>query len=192
MRILWFTNTSSCYKHGSANCYNGGGWISSLEIELKKRANVELGVCFYAGFVSELKKEEQDSTVYYILPRPKKSLSYIINTFFEKPEISSLRHEKLAIPILLKVVEDFRPDIIHVFGSENIYGLLAAHISLPVVLHIQGILTSCLNAFLPPFISWRMYLFQDKSFRNILRRISDLIAWKILNGKYLGTLIPVL
>lgn len=46
------------------------------------------------------------------------------------------------------------------------------------MLHIQGILTPYLNAFLPPFISWRMYLFQDKSFRNILRRIGDLIAWK--------------
>lgn len=59
MRILWFTNTSSCYKRGPANCYNGGGWISSLEIELKKKANVGLGVCFYADFVSELKKKNR-------------------------------------------------------------------------------------------------------------------------------------
>ena len=53
MRILWFTNTSSCYRREgvSANHYNGGGWISSLEMELKKRKDVELGVCFYAGFV---------------------------------------------------------------------------------------------------------------------------------------------
>lgn len=178
MRILWFTNTSSCYKRGPANCYNGGGWISSLEIELKKKANVELGVCFYADFVSELKKEEQDGTVYYILPRPKKSVRYIIETIINKPEVTTYKHEKLAIPALVDIVNDFRPDIIQVFGSENIYGLIADHVSVPVVLHIQGILTTCLNAFLPPFVSWPMYIRQDKSIRNILHRISDRIAWK--------------
>lgn len=178
MRVLWFTNTSSCYKHGSANCYNGGGWISSLEMELKKRADVELGVCFYANFVSDLKKEKQDGTVYYILPRPKKSVKYIIETIVSRPEITTYKHEKLAIPALVDIVNDFRPDIIQVFGSENIYGLIANHVSVPVVLHIQGILTSCFNAFLPPFVSWSMYIRQDRSIRNILHRISDRIAWK--------------
>lgn len=178
MRILWFTNTSSCYKRGPANCYNGGGWISSLEIELKKKANVELGVCFYADFVSELKKEEQDGTVYYILPRPKKSVRYIIETIINKPEVTTYKHEKLAIPALVDIVNDFRPDIIQVFGSENIYGLITNYVSIPVVLHIQGILTTYLNAFLPPFISWSMYIRQDNSIRNILHRTSDKIAWK--------------
>ncbi len=178
MRVLWFTNTSSCYKRGSANCYNGGGWISSLEMELKKRADVELGVCFYASFVSDLKKEKQDGTVYYILPRPKKSVKYIIETIVSRPEITTYKHEKLAIPALVDIVNDFRPDIIQVFGSENIYGLIADYVSTPVVLHIQGILTTCLNAFLPPFVSWSMYIRQDRSIRNILHRISDRIAWK--------------
>lgn len=82
-----------------------------------------------------------------------------------------------AIPALVDIVNDFRPDIIQVFGSENIYGLIADHVSVPVVLHIQGILTTC-NAFLPPFVSWSMYIRQDKSIRNILHRISDRIAWK--------------
>ena len=176
MRILWFTNTSSCYKRGPANCYNGGGWISSLEIELKKKANVGLGVCFYADFVSELKKEEQDGTVYYILPRTKKSLRYSIETIINKPEVTTYKHEKLAIPALVDIVNDFRPDIIQVFGSENIYGLIADHVSVPVVLHIQGILTTCLNVFLPPFVSCPMYIRQYKSIRNILHRISDRIA----------------
>lgn len=180
MRVLWFTNTSSCYcrEGSSANCYNGGGWISSLEIELRKRQDVELGVCFYANWVSDCKKEKQNGTTYYLLPRPKKSLKYIVETIVEKPEISSWKHEKLAMPALVSVVDDFKPDVIQVFGSENIYGMIAKYVSVPVVLHIQGILTTYLNAFLPPFVSWRMYVKQDMSFKNIFRRLSDKIAWK--------------
>ena len=36
MRVLWFTNTPSNFLKGT-NVYNGGGWISSLELEIKKR-----------------------------------------------------------------------------------------------------------------------------------------------------------
>lgn len=64
-------------------------------------------------------------------------------------ESASYEHEKLAIPQLLEVVNDFKPDIIHVFGSENIYGLLSNYVAIPLVLHIQGILTSIWNAYLP-------------------------------------------
>lgn len=178
MRILWFTNTSSCYKRGSANCYNGGGWISSLEMELKKKANIELGVCFYAGFVSKLEKEEQDGTIYYLLPRPQKSVKYIIETIVNRPEITTYKHEKLAIHAIIDLVNDFHPDIIQVFGSENIYGLIANYVSVPVVLHIQGILTCYLNAFLPPFVSWHAYMWQSKSLKAIMRKVSEKIAWQ--------------
>ncbi len=177
MRVLWFTNTPSCYSQ-NPNGYNGGGWISSLEKELGKIPEIELGVCFYSRSVTEAKKEESGGTVYYLLPRPHKSVKYTIETIFGRPGTSTFRHERLAMPALVNVAEDFKPDIIQVFGSENIYGLIANHVSVPVVLHIQGILSACLNAFLPPFVSWKMYLWQDKSFGNILRRLSDKIAWQ--------------
>ena len=180
MKVLWFTHTSSCYhKVGlPAHCYNGCGWISSLEMELKKRDDVVLGVCFYTNWVSELKKEKQDGTTYYLLPRPKKSLKYVIETVIDKPEVSTWKHEMLAMPALVSIVDDFKPDVVQVFGSENIYGLIAKYVSVPVVLHIQGILTTCLNTFLPPFVSWRMYMWKDRSLKNILQRVSDRIAWK--------------
>lgn len=176
MRVLWFTNTPSCYQRKTGG-YNGGGWISSLEIELKKR-DVELGVCFYMGGVGEVKKEAQNGTTYYILPRPSKTLMYILTTIVGKIEHSSLMHERMAIPNLLNVVNDFRPDIIQVFGSENIYGLIAKHVEIPVILHIQGILSACLNAFLPPFVSWRDYINQTKSIKGRLSLLSEEIAWK--------------
>lgn len=176
MRILWFTNTSSCFQTGHKG-YNGGGWISSLEIELKKH-NIELGVCFYMGGIGEAKKETQNGTTYYILPRPSKTLFYTLTTISGKVERSSQMHERMAIPNLLDVVNDFHPNIIQVFGSENIYGLIAKYVKTPVILHIQGILSPYLNAFLPPFISWRDYINQTKSIKGRLRLLSDKIAWQ--------------
>lgn len=178
MRVLWFTNTSSCYQGQRKKGYNGGGWISSLECEIKKCESIELGICFYSGGVKEIRRKNENKTTYYLVPRPKKTFKYILRTLAGKLGNASLRHEQTAMPILLEVVSNFNPDVIHVFGSENIYGLIVKYTSIPVVLHIQGLLTPYLNAFLPPFISWKMYLWQDKSFLSILKRTSEKIAWQ--------------
>ena len=42
-----------------------------------------------------------------------------------------------------------RPDIIHCWGSELCYGLIAQYISIPVVMHIQGIINPIYQAFRP-------------------------------------------
>ena len=47
MRVLWFTNTSACYTNTGKNTF-GRGWVSSLELEIKKCSEIELGVCFYS------------------------------------------------------------------------------------------------------------------------------------------------
>lgn len=179
MRVLWFTNTPSCYCDKQVG-YNGGGWIFSLEKELRKSVGnqMELGICFYHRQQISLAKVVHNGVTYYPCPRPKKSFVYIIKTIFGNLESASYEHEKLAIPQLLEVVNDFKPDIIHVFGSENIYGLLSNYVAIPLVLHIQGILTSIWNAYLPPFVSWTMYFCKQKSIKALLQSISDKIAWK--------------
>ncbi len=50
----------------------------------------------------------------------------------------------------LKIVREFKPDIIHVFGTENPFGLIAQHTKVPVVIHIQSILNAYVNAYFPP------------------------------------------
>ena len=148
-----------------------------MEVEFNKRKDIKLGVCFYSRSVQKSVKEVQEDTTYYLIPRPTKTIKYTLNAIIKKPDATTLEHEKLAMPALIKVVNDFNPDIIQVFGSENIYGLIAKYVSVPVVLHVQGILTTCLNSFLPPFVSWHMYQWQDLSLPKILQRISSKIAW---------------
>lgn len=173
MRVLWFTNTSSCYSENGKNT-KGGGWISSLENELKKHSQIELAVCFYYNHTG---KEVIDETTYYPVKRHSKNILYILKQVFCNKSEASVEHEALAVPDLLSVVNDFKPDVIQVFGSENIYGILANHIDVPIVLHIQGVLSACYNAFLPPGVSWHDYLFADWNPKHILSRFSNKLAW---------------
>lgn len=151
--------------------------MSSLQALLMKRSDVELGIAF------ELKGEEekvvQDGVTYYPLIWPGRSLMDKIKGVFCS-EQSYVDMERKRYPlyedIIRKPLENFKPDVIMVFGSEMPFGLVAGITDIPVILHIQGILNPCLNAYLPPFVSWKEY----KSIGN---------GWKIgfirgLNAKY--------
>ncbi|MBQ8806702.1 MAG: glycosyltransferase [Bacteroidaceae bacterium] len=176
MKVLWFTNTPSCFRCRS-NDYNGGGWISSLENEIVNRfPDIKLGICFYYNHKED--EEHCGNVTYFPILRPKKSLLYAAKQVVKDKKTSSFEHEKIAIPSLLNVVEDYKPDIIHIFGSENIFGLLSHYTNIPIVLHIQGILSPCLNAFLPPSISWFDWLFDSPNIKSVLRHFSEKIAWE--------------
>ena len=171
MRILWFTNTPSNYKVEKAG-YNGGGWISSLENEIKKQENIELAISFILP--NEEFKITQDNVTYYPI-----SLS-IPNKFSVLKRIVSESEElKENIDKYIEVVNDFEPDIIEIFGSEQSFGLISKYINLPIVLHIQGIINPSYNAYLPPFFSWESVIFHNVNPCNILREYLNRKRWKI-------------
>lgn len=148
MRVLWFTNTPSNYK-ASSKGYNGGGWISSLEKEFIQIENIELAISFELS--GEPFKVENEGVTYYPISYAKKKK---IGKLFELLS-NSVCNYSVEIEEYLKIIDDFKPDIIEVFGSERSFGLVAPFTSIPVVLHIQGILNPYYNAYLPPFISWK-------------------------------------
>lgn len=49
----------------------------------------------------------------------------------------------------LGIIEDFKPDIIQLFGSENDFGLICKHTDIPVVIHMQGCIPAYHNALMP-------------------------------------------
>ena len=156
MRVLWLTNSPSGYLQGT-NAYNGGGWIFSAEEEIKKQNEIELAVSFVLD--NQPQKVKKGGVCYYPLKSGKHNniFSKIVRLFqFEKYQASKLLQ-------LQKVVDDFRPDIIHIFGSEQFWGLIAKYVHVPIVLHIQGVLNPYLNAFLIPGVSSKDYLFQSLS-----------------------------
>lgn len=176
MRVLWFTNTPSCYASKGGSIYNGGGWISSLEQEIVKREDIELAVSFFMD--EQPMKVYRGRTTYYPIPRRKKKIFDTIRILMSQKRVETNTwgfYEHL----FLDVVNDFNPDVIQVFGSEKQFGLVGRVTKIPVVLHIQGILTLYQDAFLPPFFSWSGWIKQSWNPIKILKAIKGKREWEL-------------
>lgn len=173
MRVLWFSLTPSLYKGAKGLGYNGGGWISSLQAELMRQPDIELGVAFLKG--RTYIKDVQDGVSYYVMPNPKKNIHEKLNYFTNydvQTEIASY------LSIYKKVVDDFRPDIIQVFGSESYLGFVQQITEVPCVLHIQGIINPYWEAFFPPGLSKATFICRNKSPKKMWNAYKEVITWK--------------
>ncbi|WP_136805343.1 glycosyltransferase family 4 protein [Desulfosediminicola flagellatus] len=162
MRVLWFSPTKSLFESRISG-HNGGGWISSLEEQIRAQSSVELGVVF--EYDSSVDSSVVEGVTYYPLHITQKN-----------------RKKRLAVAIdqSLKIIDDFQPDLIQFFGSEWWYGLLAGHTDIPCLVHMQGSLPSCYNARYPAgFSVWNKLLSRHTSFRQKLMAFRvDSTFWK--------------
>jgi len=175
MRVLFFANSTSTpksIKHG----YNGTGWIASLQNELAKRTDIQIAVACIANYVNE--KIYSDNVTYYFIQRLSKTFGEkILGGLQYKSNKYELKRWPYYEQEFAKIINDFNPDIIHIFGSEFYYGLVASLTRIPVVLHIQGILNPYLNAWFPPGISPMSFYFQDFNPYRIWHRFQIHAEW---------------
>lgn len=108
---------------------------------------VELGIAF--NYAAADFKCENEGVTYYPMPTPRSGL--LKSLFRGSGVVGKLEH-------WLRVVEDFKPDIIQIFGSENEFGLLIPHVNVPVVIHMQGCMPPYENASMPVGLSRRDFL----------------------------------
>lgn len=163
MRVLWFTN-SPC-NYGKENSYNGGGWMTALQdgitsSDIIREEKIELGISFVMN--NQPKKVEQDGVAYYPVPLAVKSKKDKILDAIHPNDVH--RDEVLwkhYITNFKRVIDDFEPDVIEIFGSELYMGLASFATNRPCVLHIQGLLSQCIHIFLPPGVSRMKYIFKD-------------------------------
>lgn len=140
MRVLWFSPTPSLYTDKVWG-HNGGGWISALEqIVRNSDKTIKLGVTFEH---TTTKKEIIENVVYYPIS--------VNVTFRDRIDRARLIEKKLSLAET--VINDFKPDIIQLFGSESWYGLLAERTDIPIVIHVQGSLPPYYNARYPVGLS---------------------------------------
>jgi glycosyltransferase involved in cell wall biosynthesis len=137
MRILWFSVTPSLFNPHT-NEHNGGGWIASLEKIVRMEENIQLGVAF--EFPDGHFRYDKGSVVYYPIQYNKRSW---IKKWLNNP------NEKEKAKYYLKIIEDFKPDLIQIFGSENDFGLICQYTQIPVVIHMQGCIPPYHNALFP-------------------------------------------
>lgn len=170
MKVLWFTNTSLDYLPDLEG-YNGGGWMTSLKDELTSFLKIQLGISFLMN--NQPYKIEKGKTVYFPISTKRNLLSRL------KRFISKNQQEKDYITEMLRVIDTFHPDIIHVFGSEKFFGLISNYTKIPVVIHLQGLVNPNYNAFLPPSFSKYSYIFSGgySPWKSLKKKL-ELSAWK--------------
>lgn len=144
MKVLWLAPTPSLYqtKSNYNSLYNGGGWVSSLEKLISRSESIDLAVGFFMD--NEPFKSLQNNHTYYPISTSNNKFDKILN------KLSFDRSTKKEVENIIKVIEDFQPDMIHIFGTEYSFGLISKLTKVPIVIHIQGILNPYDNAFFPP------------------------------------------
>ena len=156
IKVLWFSPVPLRARTGNSS---GGGWISALESAVASRSDIELGVSFLHPFSHG--KERHGNVTYYPMRRPQSPFCRA-GRFFR-----IAAQDKTELDLCKQVIDDFKPDIIQVFGTESSYGLLARETDIPVVIHLQGLLGPYLNAWIPP--GYRMWDYATRGSRNPLR-----------------------
>lgn len=162
MRVLWFEVTEpSSYKTGGTPI---AGWQDSLERIIKTEQSIELIVAFISDTRSDIKII--DNVTYIPIYKEWTFLERISSKYWDI-YISKI------LPEALKIVENYKPDLIHVFGTEWHFGQLAGLISTPIVIHIMGSIVPYNNAAYPP-----MYSFESQVLSNIYNPLKIYKLWK--------------
>ena len=160
MRALWFVNTPfpAVCENLNIKASANGWWMIAAAETLLRRGRIELGVAWASPYLSKTVEFEEKGVKYYCFPETgtlrqeidkyglailKKMGRYL----FKYPDV---RNE---LACCKQLVDKFRPDIVHIHGTENFYGLLTPLLTKPVLISLQGILASVYNGCLQSLIS---------------------------------------
>lgn len=130
MKILWITNQPIAYHREMLNIPLGqsGGWMEVAYESIKDSAEIELCVTtVHEG--KQILHKTVGKHQFYIIPSPGGISNYDVN--------SSNNIQQWSI-----VINEFNPDIIHLWGTEYAAGLCAikANPNIPSVVYIQGVM----------------------------------------------------
>lgn len=179
MRVLWIGGSGlyvPCQQENSG--YNGGGWVASIQKEFMKRDDITLGIAFCKD--GEPDRVIQNGVTYYPVPNHSKSKK---DKIIDLLRIHDVTRDEILWPYyeekFKNVIDDFNPDVIHIFGSELYHGL-AARVAgnIPMVLHIQGLLSLYIYILLPPGFSRREYIMSGNGLQGKFHHLQYLAYWK--------------
>ncbi len=141
MNILWIVNnilpelSEATGLPGSAS----GSWLIDLSQKLSQRDDINLAIAAVGG--NEFKKVNIGNVTYYLLPGNGRNM-----LFYTK------KYEK----IWKDINGDFKPDIVHLHGTEYSHGLsfLRANPEVSAVVSVQGIITRIKDVFFDGMPKW--------------------------------------
>lgn len=141
MNILWFSNTPCLAVEKLSPDQVFGGWLYSLNEALVQHDNINLSICFYTTIKTN--PFTYKNTRFFPIYRDSELSIYnkIISRLRIKP------NDNRDLTKLLDVVHIVNPDIIHIHGIEENYGLIQKDSNIPVIISIQGFLSPIYEKF---------------------------------------------
>lgn len=162
MKILWLTNVvlrDACIK-ANLPISNGGGWMQALLEDVVRNRDVQFAIAtVYGG--DEMLNFQVNEVEYYLLPLNRSNKKY-------RAELE---------PLWTDIITKFKPDIVHIWGTEYSHGLAAMNAcpNMKYLLDIQGLCSVI-----------ERYYFAGITISSIVRNLTirDLLKRDtILNGK---------
>jgi len=160
-KVLWFSNNAIplVYNAGQTPGYMGQGWVGALETAIGENPDFQLALAFPDKTITTMKRVMVNNRIIYQIPYPNSKLERWKIRFLNKMENESY------IKRYLEVVDDFKPDLIHVYGTENAFGEIVSRVKIPVVIDLQGVLTGILPkwfSFITPKEAYKASSFWSK------------------------------
>jgi len=141
MKILWFIPTlpKAVLERQRRQVKGTGFWIHSLINELSRWNSVELVVAYVQTVPAE--EFEHDGVKYFSIPGPDHLAAYLAIVWGPQAR----RWDRKVLATALDIIGRVCPDVIHIHGTESIFGLIRVLHStdVPTVLSIQGLMTTC-------------------------------------------------
>ena len=163
MRLLWFEvgREPSAYGSGGEPV---GGWQDSLERIVRTIPEIELTIVFFSKNNSEVKIV--DGVTYIPIYGRWTIKDRVFHKYWDV-------YAKKILPDSIRIVEEYKPDLIHIFGTEWPWGQIAAHTDVPIVIHIMGSIVPFNNSYYPP-----NYSFISELCRNWKKPIRLIHIWR--------------
>ena len=142
LRVMWFIDKPlpAVTRHQGRPSIHHASWQDQLEVALRDTPGLTLAVASWTGqdyapyepFVSA-------GTTYYGIGDGDESRG--VRRVAERWR--GLLRAGSDVVAALRIIADFGPDLIHIHGTESVFGLLCGQTPAPVVISIQGILSVC-------------------------------------------------
>lgn len=133
MRVLWFANTpANAIEYFNKELKGTGGWQKALDEELQN--HVDLHIAFHNSYYNHTTFKYKNTT-YHPIKIYKNKFHKYWSIFTNKVIDKEFKNE------YLKIIDEVKPDIIHIHGTENPFGCIIDETDIPVVVSIQGVLT---------------------------------------------------
>lgn len=131
MKVLFFSITPFSFDDSKVGS-KGASWIASLIRVMSSIKDFNIVVSYVNLNNGDVAIQERDNISIYPINIHRNKVQTLMD------HTKSANFDKIVVIEALHVINESKPDLIHIFGSEWNFGLITPYINIPVVIHMQG------------------------------------------------------